>query len=231
MNIKLLPISCILLVVCVNFYAIVSDLFLLENLTYILYFLIFFFFLLKKRHGFNGLMLLFQVCNILAYVARLFSGKWFVELSLVFFSIAYTAIIIESSKHIKIKNANYYMFGYLLIILGINAYFMWQHLFEIKVYLRTPLEYYFYSLFYLNLMILGITAFVYYLNSYSTKSMYFISLALCIIFSDVLKDMSLFYFKDISVEIAQSVIRLGSAFFVMLFFITKEKKLRLLNVV
>ena len=59
--------------------------------------------------------------------------------------------------------------------------------------------------------------------------MYFISLALTLIFADVLRDMDVFYLKDFSVEIAENSLRFAAAFFVIKFFSTKEKQLRLLN--
>jgi len=57
--------------------------------------------------------------------------------------------------------------------------------------------------------------------------MFFISLAISIIFANILRDMGVFYFKDISVEISESIIRMGSALFFVLFFITSERRLKL----
>lgn len=69
------------------------------------------------------------------------------------------------------------------------------------------------------------------LNSFSKKSVFFICLAITFIVVEVLKDMGLFYFKDVSVEIVGKLIKFAALKMVFLFFITKEKKLRLLNLV
>jgi len=102
---------------------------------------------------------------------------------------------------------------------------------EIKEFINSNLTFSIYILYYVNLLILGIIAFIYYLNSYSKKSMYFISLSLGIIFADILRDMGVFFPQDLSVEVAESIIRMGCAVFAVLFFVTKEKQLRLLNLI
>lgn len=123
------------------------------------------------------------------------------------------------------------MMLYFILIVGINGVLLVYHVMEIKEYINNNYTFVIYILYYVNLLILGIIAFIYYLNSYSKKSMYFISLSLGIIFADVLRDMGVFLPQDLSVEVAESIIRMGCAVFAVLFFVTKEKQLRLLNLI
>ncbi len=169
-------------------------------------------------------------CTFLSFIFRLFHGQWFCdEVSLVLLSAGNFALIIEASKYLEIKNASALMQLFFVFIIGINTLLLCTHVYELQNYISSTIEFYLYSLYYLNLLILGIVAFLYYLNSYSKKSMYFISLALTLIFADVLRDMDVFYLKDFSVEIAENSLRFAAAFFVIKFFSTKEKQLRLLN--
>lgn len=139
--------------------------------------------------------------------------------------------MLEAVKHIEIKTGSSYTLLYFAGIVGVNGCLLGYHLMEIKEYMSSITVFSVYLLYYINLLVLGIIAFIYYLNSYSKKSMFFISMALGIIFADVLRDMGVFFSKDLSVEIAESIIRVGSAIFALLFFATREKQLRLLNMI
>ena len=123
------------------------------------------------------------------------------------------------------------MLVYFTLIVGINAYFLGIHVFDLRVHIPSSLDYGIYIVYYINLLILGVFGFIYYLNSYSKKAVYFVSLILALIFAEVLRDMGVFYLKDPSVEISEAILRLAIAFFVVLFFVTKEKKMRLINMI
>jgi len=120
-----------------------------------------------------------------------------------------------------------YFFG----IVGINGGLMGYHLIELREYIPGYMAFSVYVLYYFILLILGIISFIYYLNSYSKRSMFFVSLALGLIFADVLRDMGVFYLRDLSVEIIETIIRLGCAVFAAHFFVTREKPLRLTNMI
>lgn len=232
MKIKALGWTLLLLVLLINIWAILTENFWLENSTYILFFLTAVFIVIDNYKRFNMRLYVFLLFTILSYIARSFEGNFYTnELSLVFLSIANTALIIEATKFIEIKNASNYMLLYFIAIVGVNACLLAYHVLEIKEYISSNTVFSVYTLYYLNLLILGIIAFIYYLNSYSRKSMYFISLSLAIVFADVLRDMGVFFAKDYSVEVAESIIRVGCAIFAVLFFATKEKQLRLINMI
>ncbi len=232
MKIKTLVWSIFILVLLANIWAIFTSTFWLENTTNILFFLLALLLGISNYKKFNNRLYVFLGFTMLSYIMRSFQGEMnSTEIALVLSSVAYIALIIEAIKHIEIRNASSLMLLYFIAIIGINGCLLGYHLLEIKEYMTGNFVFSVYLLYYVNLLILGIIAFIYYLNSYSRKSMFFISLALGIIFADILRDMGVFYPKDHSVEVAESIIRSGCAVFAVMFFVTKEKQLRLLNMI
>lgn len=232
MKIKNLGWAVLLLLILINIWAIMTDNFWVENSSYIFFYFTAVLLVIDEYKKFNNSMYIFLVFTVLGYLVRYYNGQWYSnEISLVLFSVANIALILEASKFIEIKNASNYMLLYFIAIVGINGALLGYHVMEIREYLENTGVFSVYLLYYLNLLILGIISFIYYLNSYSRKSMFFISLALGIIFADVLRDMGVFFPEDISVEIAESIIRLGCSVFAVSFFVTKEKQLRLMNMI
>ncbi len=232
MKIKNLGWSLIILTILINIWAIFTEIHWLENSSSILFFLLAILLVVPEYKKFNNFLFIFLGFTILSYCARFLGGDWYsYEISLAFLTVAYIALIMEATKHIAIKNASNYMLLYFIAIVGINGCLLGFHVLEIKEYMSSNIIFSIYLLYYINLLILGIISFIYYLNSYSRKSMFFISLALGIIFADVLRDMGVFFPKDYSVEVAESLIRSGSAVFAVYFFVTKEKQLRLINMI
>lgn len=232
MKVKNLGWSLLILTIFINIWAIFTEIFWLKNSTTILVFLLSLLLVLPHYKKFNKFLFIFLGFTVLSYCARFARGDWYsYEISLVFLTVAYIALIMEATKHIAIKNASNYMLLYFIAIVGVNGCLLGYHVLEIKEFITTSTAFSVYLLYYVNLLILGIIALIYYLNSYSRKSMLFISLALGIIFADVLRDMGVFYPKDFSVEVSESIIRSGAAVFAVLFFVTKEKQLRLLNMI
>lgn len=211
-----------------NLYALVMDIFWLNIFSHIGFYIIAFIFFIKEHKSYNFYFYFFIICKILSYLLQLFYEVWFFkETFLLLQAVSYLALIMEVTKHFNIKHINFFMLLYFFSIIGLNTYLLFSNINEMSSTLYENGVSLLYAFYYLNLGVLGITAIVYYVNSFSTKSMYFITLVICIIFANILRDTGLFYFKDISVEIAESVIRMGSALFLVLFFITSEKRLTL----
>jgi len=215
-----------------NIYSLLNNIFWLGILSHIGFYMLTFFLFFSKRKFYTIFYYSFLVLTFLSYGLRIFSEYWFFnELSLLLQAISYLALIMEATKHFKVKHASSFMLVYFFSVIGLNTYLILLHIFEMKSYISSNGTFIVYAFYYLNLGALGIVAFVYYLNSYSRKSMFFITLVITLIFADILRDMGVFYFKDISVEICESIIRIGSALFLTLFFITKEKRLHLSNLI
>lgn len=214
----------------INFWALITGVFWLENTSYLLFFLFAMVLVLDNYRNVNKLFYFYLGFALLSYVIKYFNFEIYSnEVALVFLTVANTFLILEAVKHIHFKNGSNLMMLYFFGVVGFNGVLLGYHVLEMKDYIHSEMVFTLYIFHYLNLLILGITSFIYYLNSYSRKSMFFISLALGLIFADVLRDMGIFYLKDFSVEVAESIIRLGCAVFVMFFFTTKERQLRLVN--
>lgn len=232
MKIKTFSVAVLILLILTNIWSILTDNYWLENTTYIFYFITAVMLVISSYKKFTRYMFMFIGITILAYIFRYGRGDWYShEISLFFLATANIILIREASKYIEIKNASNLMMLYFILIIGINGCLLGYHVLEMKEYINSNLVFAVYILYYINLLVLGIISFIYYLNSYSRKSMFFISLCLGIIFADVLRDMGVFFPRDQSVEIAESIIRIGCAVFAVLFFVTKEKQLRLLNLI
>lgn len=232
MKIRTFAWAMLILLILTNIWAKFTDVYWVENTTYILYFAAAVLLVQDKYKKFIRPMFLFLGLTILAYLTRSFGGEGYsFEISLVFLTTANIILIKEAARYIEFKNASHLMMLYFLLIVGVNAALLGYHVWEIKDFIDNTAVLSVYILYYINLLVLGIVAFIYYLNSYSRKSMYFISLSLGIIFADILRDMGVFFPEDISVEIAESIIRLSCAIFAVWFFVTKEKQLRLLNMI
>tara|TARA_R100001369_G_scaffold38256_1_gene63806 strand:- start:14024 stop:14683 length:660 start_codon:yes stop_codon:yes gene_type:complete len=215
-----------------NIYALYFDIFWLSILSHIGFFIAAFMLFFEDAKSYSLNFYLFFTLTLASYFLRSFSEIWyFDELSLITQAAGYLVLMIEAVKYFKIKIGSPIMLVYFFAIIGLNIYLLLRHVFELEPYFSNLTTLLVAGFYYFNLAVLGVIAFLYYLNSYSKKSMFFISLVLSIVFADILRDMGVFYFKDISVEVAESFIRIGSAIFVVLFFITKEKKLQLINFV
>lgn len=145
--------------------------------------------------------------------------------------ISYFFLYREALLHTKRETANKFMLVFFIGLIAANVYFLASHLYEIESHIKNIIEFGFYSVYYLNLLILGIVALVYYLNSYSRKSVFFISMVMAVLFSDVFRDMAKFYLSDTSVLIIEYFLKYGAFMLAFQFFSTKEKKLRLINLV
>lgn len=182
----------------------------------------------SRKSNFYG----FLICVILADLFA-FSGRswYFDQISLGFWMISFVFLVKEAVQYTEYTKGSRFMLLYFLLVVSVYIYLFSLHVMEIEENLADGVLFSLYVIYYMNLLVLGVTALIYYLNSFSKKSVFFISLALAFILADVLRDMQVFYFKDVSVEIAGGLIKFSALIFAFLFFVTKEKKLRLLNLV
>lgn len=174
----------------------------------------------------------FLVCIISANTLGLIQGVWFLNcIILGLWLAAYIFLVREAIRHTEYEKGSKLMTLYFFLVVAVYTYLLSLHILELERTLNDGFELSFYIVYYLNVLILAITALIYYLNSFSRKSVFFICLAISFIFSDVLRDMEVFYFPDLSVEIIASLIQFAGLKLAFLFFVTKEKKLRLLHLV
>ncbi len=169
---------------------------------------------------------------VLAVKMSIFSESWYFDhLSLGFWLICFWFLFKEAVQYTDYSKGRRLVRFYFVLVVGIYTYLLSLHVIEIKGNFKDSLQFLIYLLYYFSLLVLGVTGLIYYLNSFSRKSVYFICFVLSLIFSNVLRDMVVFYSKDLSVEIAGLITRFASFLLIFLFFSTKEKRLRLLNLV
>ncbi|MCY2687736.1 hypothetical protein [Salinimicrobium sp. TH3] len=217
---------------CVNVAGIVGDNFLVRKLGEILFFLPLIFYY-NKKFPFKNCNFLMSFGMAMAATLISFGGSfwYFEQIKLGLWLTGYFFLAREAIRHTEYEKGSKFTTLYFLIIVGIYVYLLWGQISEIERNLGNELAFWLYAIYYLNLLFIAITALVYYLNSFSKKSVFFICLALSFIFSDVLRDMEVFYFRDLSIEIVGTLIKFAAIKLVFLFFITPEKKLRLLHLV
>jgi len=174
----------------------------------------------------------FLLCIITANALAFFRDSWYFNYIILGLWLAsYIFLVREAIKHTAYEKGSRFMALYFVLVVAIYTYLLSLHMMELERSLSDGFEFSFYIVYYLNILILAVTALVYYLNSFSRKSVFFMCLTISFIFADVFRDMEVFYFADLSVEIVGSLIRFAGLKLTFLFFVTREKKLRLLNLV
>lgn len=216
----------------VNVLGIVQEDFLLRKTGEILFFLPLILYYLRKIPFKNFNFLMFLGMALAATIISYFEKTWyFEEAKLGLWLVGYIFLAREAIKHTAYEKGNRFTNLYFVGVIAVYVYLLWVHVIEIERNVGSNLVFSLYILYYLNILFIAIAALVFYLNSFSKKSVFFICLTLSFIFSDVLRDMEVFYFRDVSVEIVGTLIKFAALKLVFLFFITPEKKLRLLHLV
>lgn len=221
-----------ILAMMVNLAGIINEDFLLRRSGEVLFFLPLIAYYHRKIHIKNFNIFLFLSFAIAATVSGCMGNTWyFREITLGLWLGSYIFLSREAIKHTEYERGSKFTTLYFVAIIAIYVYLLSSHIMEIERNLGNDLTFSLYIIYYLNILFLAVAALVYYLNSFSKKSVFFICLTLSFIFADVLRDMEVFYFRDISVEIVASLIKFAALKLSFLFFVTREKKLRLLHLV
>ncbi|HKL35864.1 MAG TPA: hypothetical protein VJ899_06215 [Salegentibacter sp.] len=216
----------------VNLYATMGEMDWLMRGTQLLFILVVFtiYLVRNKKPGFNALC--FFLFFFLAQIAGFFFNTGTLSLLLLFCYIAgYIGLSREAFQHTQRQTATKTIMVYFLLLISVNTYLLLTHVLELKSYMSNHIEFAAYAVYYLNLLILGIFAIIYYLNSYSRKSVYFITLVLAFIFADVFRDAAHFYLKDSAILITGNLLWFTGLTFCLFFFLTPERKLRLMNLI
>ncbi|HEY9184299.1 MAG TPA: hypothetical protein VIM94_03135 [Salegentibacter sp.] len=232
MRFPILLFCCIFLLAIINIYGVVfgiPDLVLGSGLLFFLPLLAFYY---KKLNASNLNLVAFCCFALVGIFAYSLEESWYYKITgLICFMSAYIFLGREALHYTKREQASKYMLGYFLLVVMVNSYLLLEHLLQLELYINSQAEYLLYVFYYLNLLLLGGVALVFYLNSYSRKSVYFITLVLAFIFADVFRDMGEFYLQDTVVVVLGNLLRLAAILFAFLFFVTPEKKLRLLHMI
>ncbi|MGB7843154.1 MAG: hypothetical protein WBL21_10205 [Salinimicrobium sp.] len=229
---KLIFAICVVLAILVNLAGIFYENFWLRKVGEMFFFLPLIGYYYKALPLKNPNLLGFLFSVIIASVLTFAGDIWYLNLiSLGLWLGAYIFLAREAVKHTEYERGSRFTTFYFVLVVTVYAYLLSLHILEIERNLGETFDLLLYIIYYLNILIFAVTALVYYLNSFSRKAVFFICLALSFIFADVLRDMEIFYFRDLSVEIVGSLIRFAALLLSFLFFVTREKKLRLLHLV
>lgn len=232
MKFPVLLICCIVFLALFNIYGVVSESPYLVLGSGLLLFLPLLGFYFKKLNGANLNLVAFCCFALAAIFANSLDESWYYKTSgLICFMSAYIFLGREALHNTKREHASKYMLGYFLLVLLVNSYLVIEHLLQLELYINSQAEFLLYVLYYLNLLVFAGVALIFYLNSYSRKSVYFITLVLAFIFADVFRDMGEFYLQDTVVVVLGNLLRFAAIIFAFLFFVTPEKKLRLLHMI
>ena len=229
---KLIFAICVVLAILVNLAGVFYENFWLRKVGEVAFFLPLIGYYRKelplKNANFVGFLFSVIVASVLTFAGNI----WYLnQISLGFWLGAYIFLAREAFKHTEYERGSRFTTLYFILVVAVYTYLLSLHILEIERNLGETFDFLLYIIYYLNILIFAVTALVYYLNSFSRKSVFFICLALSFIFADVLRDMEIFYFRDLSVEIVGSLIRFAALKLSFLFFVTREKKLRLLHLV
>lgn len=221
-----------MILVAINVIAVYYDQVFLSKTVGILFFLpligYFFYQLPWKNPIFFG----FFGCAVAATISSAIGGIWYFEhIALGFWLTSYVFLMREAIVNTEYEKGSKSTIIYFVVAVAVYAYLLSLHLVEIEQSISNDSRFFLYILYYLNVLFLAISALIYYLNSFSRKAVFFTCLTLSFIFADVLRDMEIFYLKDVSVEIAASILRSAGLVAAFLFYVTPEKKLRLLHLV
>jgi len=228
---RLYLIICLPLII-INLFAVFNNISWLTHFSEILIFIPLVFAYFNKLDFKNINLSGFLVLSVLAIVLRFFEKEFSVYLiSNLFSMLSYSFLIREALRYTRRETGNRFMQVFFFLLIGLNVYFVSQHLQELEIHMAGIIEFGIYSIYYINLLILAIVALIYYLNSYSRKSVFFITLVMAIVVSDILRDMATFYFPETSVLLMNSFLGMSAIILSFLFFATEEKKLRLINLV
>jgi hypothetical protein len=216
----------------INLYATVGEIYWLKQATQLLFIIgiLAIYLKQKKRPRINECC--FIVFFFLAKFAEFFAISGNYELlSLFFYILAFIALSREVISQTKREKASKVMLLYSFLLFVINAYLLFTHLLELKSYISSDFRFTAYIVYYLNLLILGVISLIYYLNSYSEKSIYCVTLVLAFVFADVFKDAAHFYMQDLAILIIGNLLWFIGLIFSLLFFLTPERKLRLMDLI
>ncbi|NJW51467.1 hypothetical protein [Salinimicrobium oceani] len=229
---KIVFASLTILAIIVNIAGIINEDFWMRRGGELLFFLPLTFYYLKRAPLKNLNFLLFVSLAVAATIVTCFKNLWYFEqVKLGLWLVSYIFLAREAIKHTEYEKGSRFTSLYFLAIIAIYVYLLSIHVLEIEPSVNNSFTFSLYIIYYLNILFLAIAALVYYLNSFSKKSVFFICLTLSFIFSDVLRDMEVFYFRDMSVEVVGTLIKFAALKLVFLFYVTREKKLRLLHLV
>ena len=176
--------------------------------------------------------LAFSLLISVALILQFFREEMQTPVFMLFLSmIAYFFLYREAVSFTKIQGRNIFMYVFFFAIVLLNMYFMYIHVQEISRNVADSGTTGIYFFYYFNLLIFAVIGLIYYLNSYSKKSVYFIATVMAFVFSDVFRDMIQFYLAESSILVLKQLLKFLGLILAYKFLTTPERKLSLTNLI
>ncbi|MGZ0017906.1 hypothetical protein [Yeosuana sp. AK3] len=206
-------------------------------------FLIFFFI---KNKTLKIPFILFLLYSFLGDSASMFfSNETFIRASSIMYFLSYMCLIGFMLPKFKLVEFNKVITLYLVIVVFINMYFLYSVYNILKTIVPDSLEVFLFGIKSISLIVLVSIALGVYLNNETRLSIFFLMMAFCFVFSDMLNYVSQYYVYHWSFSMLDRVLHVTGLFFLfnyimeynkapkisdMHVFETKQKKLATKNI-
>ena len=184
-----------------------------------------------RRHKYlNVIIAFFLLFSFAGDIASVFPENLIlVKVSSLAYCLSYICLISVAVMRVKTLNFDKIIGVYLVVVFAINAFLLFKLFNVLKHYIPESAEITLFGIKSVSLIILAFVSFVVYLNNDSKKSILFLMMALCFVFSDVLFYISNYYLYNWSFVMIDRVLHGIGLFFLIQYIIevnrSRKKKL------
>jgi hypothetical protein len=180
-----------------NITATVSDNVILLQVTKPLFVPVFISYYFIKNNYINFIFVAFLILSFLGDSASIFvNNKTLLMISSVVYCMSYLCLIAVVCSKLKRIRFDKVVGLYLLLVFLINAYFLYDVYSLVKTHIPNTIEITLYAIKSTSLIALVFLAFAVYLNADTKRSILFLLMSLCLLFSDVIHYVSNYYIYD-----------------------------------
>lgn len=197
-----------------NVLATLSESGLLLQITKPLFVPVFIMYYFIKNRYLSFVFILFLVFSFIGDFSSVFSSNnSILKFSSLIYFLSYLSLIVYTISKFKRVRIDMIIALYLLIVVSINSYFIYELFSIMKSQISDPLEVSLFAAKSVSLIVLTFLSFVVYLNSDTKQSILFLLVALCFVFSDVLHYISNYYIYNWSFVMLDRVLHVVGLFF------------------
>ncbi|TYA57259.1 hypothetical protein [Formosa maritima] len=177
-----------------------------------------------KNRFFSFVFVLFLVFSFVGDFSSVFSSSnLIIKFSSFIYFLGYLTLIFYTFSKFKRIRLDMVIGLYLLIVISINSYFIYELFSILKLQISDPIEVNLFAAKSVSLIALTFLSFVVYLNSDTKQSIIFLLMALCFVFSDVLHYISNYYIYNWSFVLLDRVLHVVGLFFLFNYIIGENR--------
>lgn len=223
--------SILFALILINVIATISTSNLVQQLTKPLFIPVFLIYFLLKNKQIEISILAFLVFSFIGDFTSVFTySLMLVNISSLAYCLSYSCLIITVASRIKKLELDKVISWYLVFVFLINAYLLYILFDVIKYYIPDSIEVTLFAVKSTALIALAFVSFVDYLNSQSKKSILFLIMVLCFVFSDVLHYISTYYLYRLGFVMLDRILHLVGLFFLFSYVLEVSKLKKYLKV-